>query len=179
LERDRAAVLTVRSAVNGIVDYREADILDRGWWRRWRILLNEMTSQADKELIEHLYSYHLALVSNSGLTEDSFKSTQKSARNNFEELMSAARPWTGRSVEERLDQESDQIKEDWKYFFGWDMDNPGEVSAYIKEREEMAKKHAEEEARKVSEEFEGETRMIATQERVRKRRAKAYRSGDK
>jgi len=179
LERDRAAVLTVRSAVNSVIDYREADILDQGWWRRWRILLNEMTSQADKELLEQLYSYHLALISNSGLTQDSFKSTQKSARDNFEGLMSAARPWTGHSVEDRLGLEREQIKEDWKYFFGWDMDDPSKVSAYVKEREKMAKEFAEEEARKDSEEFKGENDMLATQERVRQRRARSYRSDDK
>ena len=51
MERDRAAVLTVRSAVSGIIDYREADVLDRRWWRRWRMLINEMATQSDKELL--------------------------------------------------------------------------------------------------------------------------------
>lgn len=153
--------------------------MDRGWWRRWRILLNEMTSQADREMLQQLYAYHLALISNSGLTKDSFKSTQKSARENFEEIIATMRPWTGRSIEERLSQEQDQIKEDWKYYFGWDMDNPSEVSAYIKEREEVAKQHAEEEARKATENFEGEARMLATQKRVRERRARVYHSGRK
>jgi len=165
--------------VNSVIDYREADILDRGWWRRWRILLNEMTSQADKELLEQLYSYHLALISNSGLTEDSFKSTQKSARDNFEELMASARPWTGRSIDERLGPERDQIKEDWEYFFGWDMDDPVEVSAYVKEKEKMAKEYAEEEARKASGEDDEQARMKAIQERVRQRRVRTYRSSAK
>ena len=179
MERDRAAVLTVRSAVNGTINYQEADIMDRGWWRRWRILLNALSSQEDRELLDKLYSYHLALVSNSGLTQDSFKSTQKSAKDNFEEISVSMRPWTGRSAEEKLSQEKEQIEADWKYYFGWDMNDPDEVDKYVKKREEIAKEHVEAEAQRVSENFEGETKMIATKERVRQRRASAYQSSRK
>ena len=117
MERDKAAVLTVRSAVNGTIDYREADIMDYKWWRRWRMLLNEMTAQSDRVLIEHLYSYHLALVSNSGLTDDSFKSIQASARENFEELINVLRPWATKAT---FSNPKDELISGWKQVWGED-----------------------------------------------------------
>ena len=89
------------------------------------------------------------------------------------------RSWTGRSAEERLSQEKEQIEADWKYYFGWDMNDPDEVTKYVKKREEIIKERIESETRKASENFEGETKMLATQERVRQRRARAYQASRK
>ena len=176
MERDRAAVLTIRSAVSGIIDYREADVLDRRWWRRWRMLINEMATQSDKELLHQLYLYHLALVSNSGLTEESFKSTQQSARDNFEEFVAKVRPWLGRSKEERSKQEGEQFKEDWKQVFGWDLDDREAYDEWEKGMRELERKGAEHSANIGREEYEREKRFTDAKERIRERRARAYRS---
>tara|TARA_B100001750_G_C15421785_1_gene553351 strand:+ start:449 stop:865 length:417 start_codon:yes stop_codon:yes gene_type:complete len=138
-----------------------------------------MSSQEDRELLDKLYSYHLALVSNSGLTQDSFKSTQKSARDNFEELTASMRPWAGRNAQERLGQEKEQLAADWKYYFGWDMTDKKKVAEYAEKRNEAAKEYAEAGTRKVSERFEGAAKMLDTRERVRQRRARAYRNSRK
>jgi hypothetical protein len=173
LERDRAAVLTVRSAVSGVVDYRDADIMDRRWWLRWRLLLNEMTAQEDCNLMRELYSYHLALVSNSGLTDDSFKSTQKTAKGNFEDIINSMRPWLG-TKEDRLDGEADQMKEDWKHFFGWDLDDPEAVKTWHDHIEEMTERGLHPEREEVLAEEE-QQRFAAAIERVKERRARAHR----
>lgn len=148
--------------------------MDRGWWMRWRLLLNEMMSQEDRTLMEHLYSYHLALVSNSGLTEESFKSTQKSARENFEEITGELRPWAGRTKGERSGREKDQMSEDWKEFFGWDMNDPQQLESWRKEMKELMEKgdaHADTTAMVGS---SVDQHIEATKERIRQRRASAY-----
>lgn len=176
MEGDRAAVLTVRSAVRGIIDYREADIVDRRWWRRWRILVNEMTTQSDKELLNQLYLYHLALVSNSGLTEESFKSTQQSARENFNEFAAKIRPWLGRTAEERGKTENEQMKEDWKLVFGWDIDNEEEYDSWKSAMQELKDKGANYANEVQMEQVEREKKFSDARERIRERRARAYRS---
>jgi len=158
------------------VDYSEADILDRKWWLRWRILLNEMMTQEDRAIMEQLYSYHLALVSNSGLTEDSFKSTQASARENFEEIVGANRPWIGRTKEERFTTETDQMKIDWKKFFGWDLDDPVALESWREDMKQLMEDAEENTERVNTEAIEREQRIVDAQERVRERRAKAYRN---
>jgi hypothetical protein len=177
LERDRAAVLTVRSAVRGVVDYREADIVDRKWWRRWRLLLNEMMSQEDRDLMEHLYSYHLALVSNSGLTEDSFKSTQQSARDNFEDIAGGLRPWIGKTKEDRALSAKEEMKEDWKNFFGWDLDDPEAYETWKKEMGELKEEAAGAADRRNAGPEEEMQRLEDARERIRERRAAARRNG--
>jgi len=174
LERDRAAVLTVRSAVNGIIDYREADIMDYKWWRRWRILLNEMTTQSDRALIEHLYSYHLALVSNSGLTENSFKSVQESAKENFEELLNASRPWSKSTG--RFDNVREELVQGWKEVWGEDLDDPKVMEAWKKDIGKLVKEVDEHKNRPESEiQDTPERRLEIARERVRERRARTFR----
>ncbi len=172
MERDRAAVLTVRSAVNGIIDYREADIMDYRWWRRWRILLNEMTTQSDRELMEHLYSYHLALVSNSGLTEDSFKSVQGSAKENFEELMNVSRPWA-RSTE-RFRNIRDELVSGWKEAFDEDLDDPEVMDAWKKDMEELSTSVEKYRSQESEQEIQ-ERKLERASKRVSERRARTFR----
>ena len=176
MERDRVAVLTVRAAVNGIIDYRDADIVDRRWWQRWRILVNEMTSQADKELLEHLYSYHLALVSNSGLTEDSFKSTQQSARENFNDLIGILRPWSGRTKTERHSNEYEQFKEDWQRLVGWDISDPKLLKKWEEDMKDLAAKSEMKHEKAAQVEIDREASFVRAQARVRERRERIYRN---
>ena len=135
-----------------------------------------MATQSDKELLHQLYLYHLALVSNSGLTEESFKSTQQSARDNFEEFVAKVRPWLGRSKEERSKQEGEQFKEDWKQVFGWDLDDKEAYDEWEKSMRELERKGAEHSANIEQEAYDREKRFTDARERIRERRARAYRS---
>lgn len=174
MERDRVAVLTVRAAVNGIIDYRDADIMDRKWWQRWRILVNEMTSQADKELLEHLYAYHLALVSNSGLSEDSFKSTQDSARENFDDLVGTLRPWVGRTKTDRHQNEYEQFKANWQRLVGWDVSDPKLLKEWQENAKSLAAKAELKRENEAQAEIDREANFVRAKERVRERRARIY-----
>lgn len=123
--------------------------------------------------MRELYSYHLALVSNSGLTDDSFKSTQKTAKGNFEDIINSMRPWSG-TKEDRLDGEVDQMKEDWKRFFDWDLDDPEAVKTWHDQIEEMTERGLHPEREEVLAEKE-QQRFAAAKERVKERRARAHR----
>lgn len=124
--------------------------------------------------MEHLYSYHLALVSNSGLTDDSFKSTQESARSNFKDISSSLRPWRDEAKEAYA--ERDQINEDWKKFFGWDMEDPVALKKWQDEMAALSKEADETVNRRNAGPEEVNALLAEAKERVRERRAKAYRN---
>lgn len=138
MERDRGAILTVRSAALGVINYAEAQILEKGWWRKWRLLIGQMAQEDNATLLRDLYSYHLALVANSGISPDSFKSVQESAKDNLDQIVAARRPWAAQDKSDRLEDDVAQSKEDWKYFFDIDLNDEEQRSKYLEERDRLA-----------------------------------------
>lgn len=120
MEGDRAAVLTLQSASRGIIDYREADWRNPMWWKRWRYLTQSMEDQIQTQLVEAVYKYQLALMSNSMLSADNFTKVQKEARNLFEKLEDNLKPWLSNLRVDREKEESDKFKADWKRLVGFD-----------------------------------------------------------
>ena len=171
MEGDRGAVLTVRSAVRGVIDYSEVDLFEKSWWRRWRVLVTGMSSLDTTELLKPLFDYQLALVANSGLTEDSFKKAQESARDNFETIVGAMRPWEGRNKEERLSGDIDQYKKDWQEIFGWDLDDEEQLTEYWEKRNKAEARLGLEAEQATQEEEDRARRFREAQERVKQRRS--------
>jgi len=91
-------------------------------------------------LLRDLYSYHLALVANSGISSDSFKSVQESAKDNLDQIVAARRPWAAQDKSDRLLDEVAQSKEDWKHFFGIDLNDEEQRSKYLAELDKQAEK---------------------------------------
>ena len=118
MDEDRGAVLTVRAACQNVIDFRQARLLDPAWWRRYRIVLNGIAKEDDLELQRNIFNFHLALVGNSGLTEDSFKSSQERARDTFFDIMGLLRPWEGMSAQARKKREVDSLREEYIKEFG-------------------------------------------------------------
>jgi len=123
------------------------------------------------DLLKPLFDYQLALVANSGLTEDSFKKAQESARDNFENIVGAMRPWEGRTKEERLDSDIDQYKKDWQEIFGWDLDDEDQAAEYWEKRKKAETHYEQESERAIQEEAERAKRFTDAQERVKQRRS--------
>jgi len=120
LERDRAAVLTLRSAVRGVIDYRHAELHNPMWWKRWRYLIQAMEDESYETLLQTAYKFQLALVSNSKISSEDFSKVQKSAKELFSDIEGHLRPWL---VHERALQQKDQyatFKEQWKQAVGFD-----------------------------------------------------------
>lgn len=89
-----------------MIDYRKARILDSKWWRHLRVCSEALERQGRATLLSAALQHHLALVSNSGLTEESFEKSQEAAKEGYYNLVGAVRPWEGRSYVERQQQEA-------------------------------------------------------------------------
>jgi hypothetical protein len=124
LENDRGAVLTVRAAARGLIDFRQAELLDPDWWRRYNIMIAGMSRDDDFDLQTKVMDFHLALVSNSGLTEDSFKSSQANARETFYDIIAVTRPWEMGSKDQRQEKLLNDSYDAYKAAFGEDLRDP-------------------------------------------------------
>lgn len=139
-----------------------------------------MLSEEDRDLTGHLYSYHLALVSNAGLSEESFKKVQEDARETYEDLSNEIRPWLGKTAEERAEektgQDKDQMKEQWQEFFGWDLDDPVAFKEWQEDMAKTVKEAGENLNRRNADPDDQQQRLREAIERVHERRAKAHRN---
>jgi len=120
LERDQAAVLTLRSAAKGVVDYTRLDLHDPAWWRYWRFSLQAMHSLERGELLRMVFEQQLALVSNPKLSGEQFSERQKEASELFQDIEGNLYPWKGRSREERQAHEEKEFAQQWEELTGFD-----------------------------------------------------------
>lgn len=98
MEADRGAVLTIRAAARGVVDFSRARVRDVGWWRRTNALIRAMDRDDRLVLAKAAFDHQLSLVGNSALTDESFKKSQETARELYQEILNLAEPWAARSV---------------------------------------------------------------------------------
>lgn len=85
-----------------------------------------VSSMARSEEIEGLkaaYAFQLALVANSGLTEESFKNSQKTAKEIFAEMIDVLAPWAAKDAGKRKDREINSLIDAYKRLVG-DPDDP-------------------------------------------------------
>jgi len=75
-------------------------------------------------------SYDLALLSNSALTADSFKSLQKSAAEQLRQIMRQLFPWQKQEYVESRKREFDRYRKEYTAAFGID---PAEVNRMMQE----------------------------------------------
>ena len=136
------------------------------------MLVGEIATTDNAKLLRDSYAYHLALVANSGLSEDSFKSVQESARDSLDQLIDIRRPWDQRDKAVRLSDEIAQFKQDFKDFAGVDLDDEEQAEKYYKEVDEVREnwsKHAEENSEETQ-----ERKMLEAHKRVEERRRRAH-----
>lgn len=144
--------MTLRLAVLGVVDYREADWHSPTWWKRWRYLARTIEDQSTAKLLDASFRFQLALVSNPRISSDDFTKTQKEAQEIFADLEGNLRPWLGRSREDRKQRESQTFREQWKEVAGFD---PSDKEALDRWSEELRRvTHAQVESRAAAEQEE-------------------------
>jgi hypothetical protein len=124
LERDQAAVLTIRAATRGIIDYRKADPQDPSWWKNWRYLVRALEEESYTTLLQAALQYQLALVSNPRISTEDFTKVQREAREIFSDLEGSLKPWHWRSRADRKAKELTDFKAQWQQLAGWDLDDP-------------------------------------------------------
>lgn len=170
LERDRAAVLTLRAAVQGVVDYRKVDLHNPIWWKHWRYLVKAMDEKAHETLLHHALEFQLALVSNSRISSDDFTKVQREAKELFSDIEGSLRPWLGRNKQDRQTRDAEDFRAMWKETAGFDLDDVEAREAWEDQVKNLvADSTAEHEATK-REEQEKERKFVATIEAIRQKR---------
>lgn len=140
------------------------------------MLVSEVATKDDAELLRDLYTYHLALVANSGLSEDSFKSVQESARTNLDQLIAVRRPWEEVEKTDRVSSEVSQFKEDFKRLFDIDLNDEEQKEKYYKELEQAIVGQKEHEHEEASSEGVQARKIEEAAKRVEERRRRAHKS---
>ena len=118
METDRGAVLTIRAAVAGVIDFAQARLQDVSWWRRTNVLIRAMAVDREIEIMKAAYAFQCALVGNGSLTEDSFKTIQRGAKETFNEIANTLQPWAATSSEEIKQREISGLMEMYKQLVG-------------------------------------------------------------
>lgn len=137
MESDRGAVLTVRAAARGIVDFSKVRVLDVSWWRRANILIRGMARDDELTTIRAAFDYQRSLVGNSGLTDESFKETQKTARALFREVINTVSPWAAKSEKQAHSEHMNSLLEAYKKLVG-DPDDPEFRAKLLHDRQLLA-----------------------------------------
>jgi len=118
LAADRVGHLTVLAAARGIIDFREARLLDPSWWRRCRWLLAVVAADVEAAAVAEAYRFDLAQVGNSALSDDSFSKAQDRAIAAYHALRSIIRPWDERKPETSVEGERARLVQAYKQLIG-------------------------------------------------------------
>lgn len=70
-----------------------------------------MSRDDDLEIVKAAYRFHLALVANSQVTEESWKASKKNATGLFNDLINLLHPWGARTAEQRREEEVNHLGE--------------------------------------------------------------------
>lgn len=139
METDRAAVLILRAAARGVVDFRKAKLQDPAWYRYVNAVLIRMDADDEMTTLNSVLSYQCALVGNSMLTEESFKATQERCRELLTRIMNCANPWSQTSVENAKKHEISNLMEMYRKLVG----DPRDPAFAAKLRQDAAQQAAE------------------------------------
>lgn len=97
---DQVAVLAIRAAARGAIDFSKARLRDVSWYRHVRVLIGAMRTDDDLRNLELRLLFHSGLVGNSNLTEQSFKEVQKTAHELVHNGRNTLYPWAAVTLEE-------------------------------------------------------------------------------
>lgn len=97
METDRWAILTLRAAARGTIDFGRCDPLSRRWWDKITRVLNAMSREDNIQAYDAALRLHLALLGSPHVSEDGFKEAAGKAEDAFRDLLGAMQPWLKRS----------------------------------------------------------------------------------
>lgn len=123
METDRGAVLTLRAAARGIIDFSQARPLDVRWWRRTNVLMKAMAADDDLIAVRAAFDLQRSLVGNGSLTEKSFEGCQKSAKALFGDIIEVLYPWSAKDAEAKKQGQLNGMIDAYKKLVG-DPDDP-------------------------------------------------------
>ena len=77
-----------------------------------------MAREDDLEIIKSAFKFHLALVANPQLTDESWKASKKTAIELFNDVINVIHPWAAKSTTERKQEEFDKLHSLYKTMIG-------------------------------------------------------------
>lgn len=133
--------------------------------------MRTLDEQSQERLLDAVFRFQLALVSNSRISSDAFAATQKEARESFEDIKGNLRPWTEQDREERQNKESQTFKEQWKALAGFDPSDEEAIAKWSEELNKVLKAGAQ--AREIqAQEAENQEKLVQFKfEEIRRKRA--------
>jgi len=110
----------VKAAARGAVDFANADMRDRWWWRRTRWILQDLEREAEQQALTAQHIHWITSFANARLDDNSFSVTQENARDALGSLMSAYFPWRREEFESAAKAGTmEQALEDYREEFGY------------------------------------------------------------
>lgn len=161
METDRSAVLTIRAAVRGVLDFKKANTRDRQWTRLTRLVLREMEKQDVMESLRLAFAFKCALVSNADLDAKSFEETQKQAIEYFNTLKHLVLPWGNSTTQSAQEAKIAELKALYAQYF----EDPNTPEFQAKLRHDLALQEAAAAANTVPVETEEQRIVRLTQAR--------------
>lgn len=116
------------------------------------------------------YRFQLALVSNSGISEDSFKKSQEHAKDAFNDIWNSVYPWAATSSDQLQAEAYDKLLDAYKEEFG-DPNDP----EFVRQMEEGVKQYYED--RRARRNQEPEEDMLDRRLREREDRMRGTKQG--
>ena len=159
------------AAFSSVYDFRQARLLDPDWWRLCYILLNSMQQEDNRKVLDYAYQLRLALVGNSGLSDESFKDVQAQAKETFFDILGNLRPWEGITGEARKNNEIADLRKQYIERFG-DPATP-EFQARLKRSLDEMERRRNETAKEISEEDKIRQRIQEHNQKLEERRKEA------
>jgi Na+-transporting NADH:ubiquinone oxidoreductase subunit NqrC len=133
----------VLAGLRGVIDYRQARPFEAQWWRHCRVLLTALRDEIGIEVQRASFDFHRSLISNSGLSEESFTRVQRRCSNDFYDLVGVLEPWRGINSANIQQYQLDRSRQEYIAAFGVD---PSTQEFKEQEQQDLAKWRADRDA---------------------------------
>jgi len=111
----------VRAQLRGVIDWSEVKFFDRQWWRRARLLTEEMVAEDTRQLRVAYHQHAVGLrtaVAIGKFGDDAWEKASDNANKRLEELFTAYRPWDKQDQESREKEQAKRMIGGWERRFG-------------------------------------------------------------
>ena len=129
--------MTLRAAAAGVIDFRDTNLQDPSWWKRWRYLLKAMQQEQKLILQQATFQQLLALVSGTVSRGADLTTITKRVEETYLELVDTLRPWAAQTAEERKVQQAELFKAQWKQTAGFDLEDEEALARWEDELDKL------------------------------------------
>lgn len=114
----RAAVLSIRAAARGAIDFAEADARNPSWWRKFRLIADELEAETYLEISRRLFDFYLALLSTGQLDNNGTREVVESIQKQMQAMETLLQPWRSEAIQQRQQDRYDELLALYKEYCG-------------------------------------------------------------